>query len=200
MQRILAVLTAVAFVPALCAQPAAPILKPKAAQPAAPGPGIPAAAQATKVKPEFELKVERKVNERTRTLANEDEAVLSEKAFYTVTLRLLGPEALSGATLEYRVFYSPPMGENAITAPTSLQKQGGSVSLGSLQIGQATTFDTPAFDIPRGVQKAGYVFYADGSRTRFKADLAGVWVRISVGGVVVFDRAEPESVKGRAEF
>lgn len=198
MKRILAVLTAVAFVPALCAQPAAPILKPKAPAPGTPG--GPAAAVAKTVKPEFDLKVERKVNERARTLANEDEAVVSEKAFYTVTLRLLGPEELSGATLEYRVFYSPPMGENAISPPTSLQKQGGSVSLGALRVGDSTSFDTAAFDIPKGVQKAGFVFYADGSRTRFKADLAGIWVRISIGGVVVFDRAEPDSIKGKAEF
>lgn len=193
MKRLLAVATAVAFASLLAAQPASPpVLKPKESGAA------PAAAKA--VKPDFELKLERKSNEPVRTLANEDEkGPVSERAYYTVNLRLLGPEALSAATLEYRVFYSPPVGESAIATPP-LQKQVGSVNLGAMKVGETNTFDTPAFEVPRGTQKGAWVYYADGGRTRFKADLVGVWVRVSIGGVVVFERAEPESIKGRAEF
>ncbi|MBS0660696.1 MAG: hypothetical protein JSR82_20950 [Verrucomicrobia bacterium] len=192
MKRSLAVAAAVAFASLLAAQPAAPpVLQPK---PATGGP-----ATAKTVKPDFELKLERKSNEPARTLANEEETRTSERAYYTVNLRLLGPENLNAATLEYRVFYSPPVGENAIVTPP-LQKQSGSVNLGAMKVGDTNTFDTPAFEVPRGTQKGAWVYYADGGRTRFKADLAGVWVRVSIGGVVVFERAEPESIKGKAEF
>lgn len=158
-------------------------------------------ARAQNVKPEFDLKTERKVTEVARTLANEDQGNTSETAYYTVTLKLIGPEDLKApVSVEYRVFYAPPMGENALLPPSTFQRQNGTASAPSLKVGDSITFDTPSFSIPRSVMRNGYAFYADGTRTRFKADLAGIWLRVSIGGKVVYDRAEPDSVKGKAEF
>ncbi len=197
MKTLFAVLAAIFFAALAFAQ--GPVAPPRPLLPAGAKPTptpLPAGATAQF---DFEIKVEKKISEPSRTLASEDEPVGSDTHSYSVTLTLRGPDELRSATVEYRVFVSGALPPEGSSQP-ALESKDGTESISSLRVADSMTFTTPSFDIPRSTLKAGYYIYSDGKRTRNKAELAGIWVRVKVGGKVVYERAEPEALKARASF
>ena len=79
-------------------------------------------------------------------------------------------------------------------------KEYGPADLDTLRVGDSFTFTTDTFDVPRSVPRGGFFYYVDGSRSRFRSELAGIWVRVSLGKTVILDKAEPPSISTREPF
>ncbi len=144
---------------------------------------------------ELEVKIEKKVQELKRTLANEDDPVLTEPQNYAVTLTLRNPAELKGAVVEYRVYYTGSDVPESTAETRPLEKKEGVVPISSLSAGQSLAFETPFFDVPRSTSRKGYNFYPDGRKTRFRSELVGVWLRVRQGEKLLFEWVEPNSLK-----
>ena len=145
------------------------------------------------------ISIQKTVSEVKTTLANEDSPIMSDPQAYTVTIKNNGPTDLKGASIEYRFFLSGATRGETGSEPEMKRKEG-SADPGTLRIGESFTFTTDTFDVPRSVPRGGFFYYADGSRTRFKADLGGIWIRVMRGGNILFEKAEPSSVTSRDPF
>lgn len=147
----------------------------------------------------LEVTIQKKVYEVKTTLANEDTPVFSEPQAYIVTIKNNGPGDVVGARIEYR-FYMTGAARGETGSEPEIKRKEGSANPETLRVGESFSFTTDTFDVPRSTQRGGFYFYPDGSRTRFKADLGGIWIRVLRGGTILFERAEPSSVTTRDPF
>ncbi|OAI41939.1 hypothetical protein AYO41_01315 [Verrucomicrobia bacterium SCGC AG-212-E04] len=173
---------------------APPQLVPPGAQP--PVVGTPAATQ-----PRLNLEVtfQKKIFNVKPSLATEEAPVNSDPQAYVVTIKNNGPAELSGTKIEYR-YYLSGVARGETGSEPEMKRKEGAADPGTLAVGESFSFTTDTFDVPRSTPRGGYFYYADGSRTRFKADLAGIWLRIMRGSTIVFERAEPASITTRDPF
>lgn len=166
-----------------------------------PGTQLPPSATPAPQAPRLNLEVtiQKKVTEVKTTLANEDEPILTEPQAYVVTIKNNGPAELKDARVEFRIYMTGATRGETGSEPDMKRKEG-SANPGTLAVGESFTFTTESFDVPRSTQRGGFYFYPDGNRTRFKADLGGIWLRVMRGNTMLFERAEPSSVSTRDPF
>src|SRR5262249_30288487 len=125
----------------------------------------------------LEVTIQKKVNETKVTLANEDTPISSDPQAYVVTIKNNGPNDLVGARVEYRFYLTGNARAEGASEPEMKRKEGAE-ELGTLRVGDTFTFTTDTFDVPRSTPRGGFYYYADGSRTRFKSELGGMWLRV----------------------
>lgn len=164
-------------------------------------PGTPPAVvpSATPPKLNLDVTIKQSVTEVKQTLANEDTAIVSDPQAYVITIKNNGPADLTGVRVEYR-FYMSGASRGETGSEPDMKRKEGSKDPGTLRAGESFTFTSDTFDVPRSTPRGGYFYYPDGSRTRFKAGLAGIWLRVMRGGAIVFEKAEPTSVTTRDPF
>jgi hypothetical protein len=190
--KIPALLTSVLFVASAFGQ-APPPLVPPGTKPT-PSP-LPAAA----VKQNLEVTIQKKVMETKQTLANEDSPIASDPQAYVVTVKNNGPSDLNGARIEYRFYMTGAARAEGGSEP-ELKRKEGTEDPGPLHVGESFTFTTDSFDVPRSTPRGGFNYYVDGSRSRFKSELGGLWIRVMLGTTIVLDKAEPASLSTREPF
>ena len=156
---------------------------------------LPAAA----ARQSLEMTVQKKITETKPSLANEDSPIMSDAGNYIVTIKNNGPADLVDARIEYRYYLTGAVRAEGGSEPDLTRKEG-TADPGTLRVGESYTFTTDTLDVPRSTPRGGYFYYADGTRSRFKSDLAGVWVRVLLGKGIVLDRAEPPSLSTREPF
>lgn len=147
----------------------------------------------------LDVTIQKKVTEVKPTLATEDGPIFSDPQAYMVTIKNNGPTEVSGVRVEYR-FYLTGAARGETGSEPEMKRKEGSVDPGTLRVGESFMFTTETFDVPRSTPRGGYYYYADGSRTRFKADLGGIWLRVMRGASILFEKAEPSSVTTRDPF
>ena len=167
--------------------------------PGTPRAAIPGATVAPPAKLNLDVTIKKSVNEVKQTLANEDTQIVSDPQSYVVTIKNMGPADLAGAKIEYR-FYLSGAARGETGSEPEMKRKEGSADPGTLRAGESFSFTTDSFEVPRSTPRGGFFYYADGSRTRFKSDLAGIWIRLFKEGAIVFEKAEPSSITMRDPF
>jgi len=185
-------LTSVLFVASAFGQ-APPPLVPPGTKPT-PSP-LPAAA----AKQNLEVTIQKKVFETKQTLANEDSPIATDPQAYVVTIKNNGPNDLVGARVEYRFYMTGNVRAEGSSEPDMKRKEGRE-DMGTLRVGDSFTFTTDTFDVPRATPRGGFYYYVDGSRSRFRSELGGVWLRVYLGNNIVTEKAEPASISSREPF
>jgi len=159
----------------------------------------PSPLPATAVKQNLEMTVQKKVAETKQTLANEDSPIATDPQSYVITVKNNGPSDLNGARIVYRFYLTGASRAEGGSEPEMKRKEG-EVEPGPLRVGESFTFTTDTFDVPRSTTRGGYHYYVDGSRSRFRAELGGVWLRVMLGSSIILDKAEPASLASREPF
>ena len=159
----------------------------------------PSPLPATAVKQNLEVTIQKKVAETKQTLANEDSPIASDPQAYVVTVKNNGPSDLNGARIVYRIYMTGATRAEGASEPEMKRKES-EVEPGPLRVGESFTFTTDSFDVPRSTPRGGFYYYTDGSRSRFKSELGGIWLRVMLGSSIVVERAEPASISAREPF
>jgi hypothetical protein len=189
--KIPTLLTGVLFVASAFGQ-APPPLVPPGTKP------TPSPLPATAARQNLEVTIQKKVSETKQTLANEDTPIESDPQAYVVTVKNNGPD-LVGSQILYRFYLTGAVRAEGGSEP-ELKRKEGEAEPGPLRVGESFTFTTDTFDVPRSTPRGGYYYYADGTRSRFKSELGGLWIRVMLGASIVLDKAEPASVATREPF
>jgi hypothetical protein len=185
-------LTSVLFVASAFGQ-APPPLVPPGSKP------TPSPLPAASAKQNLEVTIQKKVFETKQTLANEDTPIATDPQAYVVTIKNNGPNDLVGARVEYRFYLTGTVRAEGGSEPDMKRKEGRE-DMGTLRVGDSFTFTTDTFDVPRATPRGGFYYYVDGSRSRFRSELGGVWLRVYLGNNIVTEKAEPSSISSREPF
>jgi hypothetical protein len=119
-----------------------------------------------------------------------------EKWGYKVTLENRSFKTVDGAEVQYRQFKL----DDAVRGGAKLVGIGGSTTMSSLRTGQKFSFETTPMELERMELRPGWVWTDEELKRKVKDGLAGIWLRVTQGGNVVFEWQQPADLKNNAKW
>jgi hypothetical protein len=118
-----------------------------------------------------------------------------EKWGYSVTLENKAFKPLENLEVQYRQFKM----DDTRKGPGKLKGVPGSTKIEKMGNGEKFKFDTDAVEIEKQELKAGWS-YTDGSKSKVKDALSGLWVRVVKDGETVYETQLPADLKNKAKW
>ncbi|HET6410144.1 MAG TPA: hypothetical protein VFG14_19800 [Chthoniobacteraceae bacterium] len=120
----------------------------------------------------------------------------SEKWGYKVVLTNKEFKAVASLDIVYRVY---KVDESRHTTAGKLIATPGSVAIASLKPSEKFTFNTEPVLLNSSSIKGGWV-YTDKGKSKVEDSVAGLWIRVMQGGIVVFEHIKPPTLKNKATW
>lgn len=114
---------------------------------------------------------------------------------YGVTIENKSFKNLDALEVQYRQYKL----DDKLKGDVKLKPISGSTTIASLRNGEKFKFDTTPVVVEKQELKAGW-YYTDGSKSKVKDALRGLWLRILKDGQVVFEYQNPPGLQSKASW
>lgn len=128
-------------------------------------------------------------------LQTSDESIKNQKWSYAVTMENKSFKDVQDIEIKYVMFSIQPQLGEVTTGHQSLQRHAGTVSIKLLKNNDTVTFDTDGIMLKTVDYYDGW--YAD---EQAKGALRGLWLRVYVGGQMVYEFMDPQNLSNKQTF
>jgi hypothetical protein len=117
---------------------------------------------------------------------------------YAVKLTNKSFAAVSGLTVQYRVFIRTDEGKGSVSQQ-KLKREEFTAAIPNIPNNGTYSFDTEAVTLHKATLDGGWT-YTDGKRNKSADKIVGVWIRIFQGDKVVGEYVNPSTLTSKEKF